>query len=45
MKDKRHKEWITWSREIKNYLSTILVQDGVPLSYVIKESEALDYTI
>ena len=42
---KRHKDWITWYRELKNYLSTILGQDGVPLRYVIRESAAPDYVI
>ena len=42
---KGHKNWITWSRELKNYLSTILGQDGVLISYVVRESEAPDYTI
>ena len=42
---KRHKDWITWSRALKNYLSTILGHNGVPISYVIRESEAPDYTL
>ena len=33
---KRHKYWITWSRSLKNYISTILGQDFVPLVYVIR---------
>ena len=33
---KRHKDWITWSRALNNYLSTIIGQDGVPLIYVIR---------
>ena len=33
---KRHKEWITWFRALKKYLSTIIGQDGVPLVYVIR---------
>ena len=45
VKLKRHKDWITWSREFKNCLSTILGQDGVPLSYVIREPAAPDYAI
>jgi hypothetical protein len=31
---KRQKDWLVWSRSLTNYLSTILGQDGVPLSYV-----------
>ena len=42
---KRHKDWITWSRVLKNYMSTILVQDVVPLIYVIRECVAPDYNI
>ena len=42
---KRHKDWIVCSRALINYMLTILVQDGVPLSYVIRESEAPDYTL
>ena len=42
---KRHKYWVTWSRALKNYLSTIIGQDGVPFSYVIRESAAPYYTI
>ena len=42
---KRHKDWITRYRALKNYLLTILGQDGVPLRYVIRESAALEYTI
>ena len=42
---KRQKEWIAWSRGLKNYLSTILGQDGVPLSYVIRENEQPDYDL
>ena len=37
---KRNKNWITWSRAINKYLSTIIGQDGVPLSYVIRECAA-----
>jgi hypothetical protein len=40
---KKNKEWLQWSRSLKNYLSTILGQDGVPLSYVIRENEDPDY--
>jgi hypothetical protein len=40
---KKNKEWPPWSRSLKNYLSTILGQDGVPLSYVIRENEDPDY--
>jgi hypothetical protein len=42
---KRQKEWTVWSRSLKNYLSTIQGQDGVPLSYVIRDEDAPDYTI
>ena len=42
---KRHKYWITWPIALKNHLSKILGQDRVPLIYVIRESEAPDYTI
>ena len=41
----RHKDWITWSRALKKYLTTILGQFVVPLSYVIRESVAPDYNI
>jgi hypothetical protein len=40
---KRQKDWTTWSRALKNYLSTILGQDGVPLSYIIREEDDPDY--
>ena len=40
-----YKEWITWSRALKNYLLNNLGQDGAPLRYVIRESAASDYTI
>ena len=42
---KRHKDWIIWYKALKNYPSTILGQYGVPLSFMIKESAAPDYTI
>ena len=42
---KRHTDWITWSRALKNYPSTILGQDGVPLIYVIRECAETDYAI
>ena len=42
---KRHKYWITCSRALKDYLSTILGQDRVPLIYVIKECAAPDCAI
>ena len=42
---KWHKDWITWSRALNKYLSTIIGQDGVPLIYVIREFAAPDYTI
>jgi hypothetical protein len=44
-KCKGSKGWLVWSRSLKNYLSTILGQDGVPLSYVIRELEAPDYEL
>jgi hypothetical protein len=40
---KRQKDWLVWSRSLTNYLSTILGQDGVPLSYVIRENDEPDY--
>ena len=40
---KRQKDWQVWSRSLTNHLSTILGQDGVPLSYVIRENEEPDY--
>jgi hypothetical protein len=42
---KRQKEWTAWSRGFKNYLSTILGQDGVPLSHIIRENEEPDYSL
>jgi hypothetical protein len=42
---KRQKEWTTWSRALKNCLSTILGQNGVPLSCVIGEEEAPSYEL
>ena len=42
---KRNKEWIKWSREINNYLPTIIGQDIVPLVYVISECAVPDYAI
>jgi len=42
---KKQKDWTSWSRGLRNYLSTILGQDGVPLSYVIREESEPDYTI
>jgi hypothetical protein len=40
---KRQKDWLVWSRSLTNYLLTILGQDGVPLSYVIRENDDTDY--
>ncbi len=40
---KKQKDWVVWSRALTNYLSTILGQDGVPLSYIIRENEEPDY--
>jgi hypothetical protein len=40
---KRQKDWLVWSRSLTNYLLTILGQEGVPLSYVIRESDETDY--
>jgi hypothetical protein len=42
---KGSKGWLVWSRSLKNYLSTILGQDGVPLSYVIRDNQAPDYEL
>ena len=42
---KQQKNWITWSRSLKNYLLIILCQNRVPLRYVIRESAAPDYVI
>ena len=42
---KRQKEWTAWSRGLKNYLSTIPGQDGVPLSYIIRENEEPVYDL
>ncbi len=44
-KCKGSKGWLVWSRALKNYLSTILGQDGVPLSYIIREEAAPDYEL
>lgn len=41
---KGQKVWLIWERSFQNYLSTILGQSGVPLSYVIRASEAPDYS-
>ena len=40
---KRQKDWLVWSRSLTNYLSTILGQDGVPLSYIIRENNEPGY--
>jgi hypothetical protein len=40
---KRQKDWLVWSRSLTNYLSTILGQDGLPLSYIIRENDEPDY--
>jgi hypothetical protein len=40
---KRQKDWVVWSRSLENYLSTIMGQDGVPLSYIIRAEDAPDY--
>ena len=42
---KKQKEWTAWSRGLKNYLSTIYGQDGVPLSYVIRDNDDPDYSL
>ena len=42
---KRQKDWIAWSRGLKNYLSTKQGQNGVPLSYIIRENAAPDYAL
>jgi hypothetical protein len=41
---KLKKDWIQWEEAFTNYLSTILGQNGVPLSYVTRENEEPDYT-
>jgi hypothetical protein len=40
---KRQKDWLVWSRNLSNYLSTILGQDRVPLSYIFRENDEPDY--
>jgi hypothetical protein len=40
---KRQKDWLVWSCSLTTYLSTILGQDGFPLSYVIRENDDPDY--
>ena len=40
---KRQKDWQVWSRSLRNHLSTILGQDGVPLSYIIHDDDAPNY--
>jgi hypothetical protein len=40
---KRAKDWTAWSRGLMNCLSTMQGQDGVPLSYVVRENELPDY--
>jgi hypothetical protein len=40
---KRQKDWLVWSRSLTNYMLTILGQDGVPLSYIIRENDEPDY--
>jgi hypothetical protein len=42
---KKAKDWISWSRGFVNFLATIHGHDGVPLSYVIRENEAPDYSL
>ena len=42
---KLHKYCITWSRALKNYLSTNIGQDGVRLIYVIRDCATPDYAI
>ncbi len=42
---KRQKDWTTWSRALKNCLSTILGQNGVPPSHVIREEDAPNYEL
>ena len=37
-KRKKKNEWIPWSQSLRNYLSTILEQNGLSLSYVIREN-------
>ena len=38
-------DWLTWFRELTDYLLTILGQEGVTLSYVIRDSKAPDYML
>ena len=40
---KKQKDWVVWSRALTNYLSTILGQDRVPLSYIVRENDEPDY--
>jgi hypothetical protein len=40
---KRQKDWLVWSLSLTNYLLTILGQEGVPLSYFIRENDEPDY--
>jgi hypothetical protein len=40
---KRQKDWLVWSSSLTSYMSTILGQDGVPLSYIICENDEPDY--
>ena len=42
---KKLKDWTAWSRGLQNYLSTILGQQGVPLSCVIREETDPDYDL
>jgi hypothetical protein len=41
---KRQKDWPVWIRGLGNYLSTMQGVSGIPLSYIIREQEAPDYS-
>jgi hypothetical protein len=42
---KRQQDWTNWSRGLKNHLSTVLGQNGVPLNYVICVNQAPDHAL
>ena len=42
---KKQNQWMSWSRGLANYLATIHGHNGVPLSYVIRNNEAPDYSL
>jgi hypothetical protein len=41
---KRQKDWPTWIRSFTNHLSTMQGVTGIPLSYVVRENTAPDYS-